>query len=78
MTAMSNIPFADPLWLTRRASPYYDDSHRALQKEVRAYVDTHIAPFCDEWEKNGLVPKEVHPNNSQPPSSTSNFNTTWL
>jgi alkylation response protein AidB-like acyl-CoA dehydrogenase len=30
-----------------------------LQKEVRNYVDTHIAPFCEEWERQGFVPPEV-------------------
>jgi hypothetical protein len=59
---MTGIPFADPLWLTRGESPYYGESHRRLQKEVRAYVDEHIAPFCDEWERKGAVPQEVfHP-----------------
>jgi alkylation response protein AidB-like acyl-CoA dehydrogenase len=55
----SSIPFADPLWLNRRYSPYYKDSHRRLQKEVRSYIDTHIAPYCEEWEKKGFVPAEV-------------------
>ncbi|KAJ1324045.1 acyl-CoA dehydrogenase [Microdochium nivale] len=57
---MSTIPFADPLWLTRGVSPYYSESHRRLQKEVRTYVDTHISPNCEEWEKKGSVPREAH------------------
>ena len=61
MASVSTIPFADPLWLNRRFSPYYTDSHRRLQKEVREYVDTYIAPFCEEWEKQGFVPQEVCP-----------------
>ncbi|PKY09422.1 acyl-CoA dehydrogenase NM domain-like protein [Aspergillus campestris IBT 28561] len=60
MTSYSDVPFADPVWLTRQYSPYYNDSHRRLQREARAYVDTHILPFCDEWEKQGEVPAEVH------------------
>jgi NAD dependent epimerase/dehydratase family enzyme len=59
MASFSTIPFADPVWLTRGSSPYYTDSHRQLQKEVREYVDTYIAPFCEEWEKQGVVPQEV-------------------
>jgi hypothetical protein len=59
MTSFSTTPFADPLWLNRGFSPYYTDSHRRLQKEVREYVDTYIAPFCEEWEKTGVVPQEV-------------------
>ncbi|GAB1217468.1 hypothetical protein ATERTT37_006707 [Aspergillus terreus] len=58
--SVSNVPFGDPLWLNRAYSPYYKDSHRRLQAEVRAYVDTHVAPFCEEWEKAGVVPPEVH------------------
>ncbi|KAJ6072666.1 hypothetical protein N7467_010751 [Penicillium canescens] len=58
-SAVTSVPFADPLWLNRRCSPFYNDSHRRLQKEVRNYVDTHIAPFCEEWEKQGFVPPEV-------------------
>jgi alkylation response protein AidB-like acyl-CoA dehydrogenase len=56
----SKTPFADPLWLTRGLSPYYNESHKRLQKEVRDYVDTHITPNCDEWESNGVVPEEAH------------------
>ncbi|RHZ58386.1 acyl-CoA dehydrogenase family protein [Aspergillus thermomutatus] len=55
----SNTPFADPLWLNRTYSPYYTPSHRRLQREVREYVDTHISPFCEEWEQQGSVPIEV-------------------
>ena len=57
--SVSNVPFADPLWLNRKHSPYYKDSHRKLQKEVRQYVDQYITPFCEEWEKQGFVPPEV-------------------
>lgn len=57
--SVSNVPFADPLWLNRKHSPYYKDSHRKLQKEVRQYVDEQISPFCEEWEKQGFVPPEV-------------------
>ncbi|KKK15195.1 hypothetical protein ARAM_002007 [Aspergillus rambellii] len=60
MPSVSTTPFADPLWLSRGYSPYYKDSHRRLQKEVRAYIETHIVPFCGEWEKQGVVPAEVH------------------
>ncbi|OOQ91691.1 acyl-CoA dehydrogenase [Penicillium brasilianum] len=58
-SSVSTVPFADPLWLNRYYTPYYNQSHRRLQKEVREYVDTHIAPFCEEWEKQGFVPPEV-------------------
>ncbi|KAF2824422.1 acyl-CoA dehydrogenase NM domain-like protein [Ophiobolus disseminans] len=51
--------YSDPLYLTRDASPYYQKSHYRLQRELRDYVDTHISPFCEEWEANGKVPEEV-------------------
>ncbi|KAJ5344791.1 hypothetical protein N7452_002795 [Penicillium brevicompactum] len=60
MASVSTTPFADPLWLNRSFSPYYTESHRRLQKEAREYVDTYISPFCEDWEKQGLVPQEVH------------------
>ena len=51
--------FSDPLSLTRNASPYYKDSHRRLQREIREYVDEHISPNCEKWEAEGHVPREV-------------------
>jgi hypothetical protein len=61
MTSQSPVPFSDPLWYNRASSVYYNDSHRRLQREVREYVETCIAPFCDEWERAGTVPAEVRP-----------------
>lgn len=57
------VPFSDPLWYNRASTAYYTASHRRLQREVREYVDTCIAPFCEEWERAGAVPAEVgtHP-----------------
>lgn len=58
-TSASPAPFAEPLWYTRGLSPYYNDSHIRLRNALREYVDNHISPFCEEWEKNGAVPAEV-------------------
>jgi hypothetical protein len=55
----TNVPFADPLWISRTISPYHNDSHRKLQKEVREYVDNNLRPFAEEWEREGSVPVEV-------------------
>ncbi|CAK7243873.1 MAG: hypothetical protein STHCBS139747_005403 [Sporothrix thermara] len=52
-------PFAEPAWLTTLASPYYNESHRRLQRAVRAYLDEHVFPFVEEWEENGRVPLEA-------------------
>lgn len=58
-TITSKIPFADPSWHTDRSHPYYSDSHRRLQKFIRSYVDSEIAPNVEQWEKQGFVPEEV-------------------
>ena len=55
----TNVPFADPLWISRTISPYHNDSHRKLQKEVREYVDNNLQPYAEEWERQGSVPVEV-------------------
>jgi hypothetical protein len=59
MPPTADPPFSEALWLSRGYSPYYDDSHRRLQKEVREYVEASIAPHCEQWEKQGFVPPEV-------------------
>jgi hypothetical protein len=56
---LNDVPFAEPLWHSRRVSPYYKESHFRLQKEVRQYVDKHILPYCEQWERRGSVPAEV-------------------
>ncbi|KAL3460202.1 acyl-CoA dehydrogenase/oxidase [Aspergillus heterothallicus] len=60
MPPAADPPFSEALWLSRGYSPYYDDSHRRLQKEVRQYVETSIAPHCEQWEKDGFVPPEAY------------------
>jgi hypothetical protein len=58
-TNSTPVPFADPLWISRTISPYHNDSHRKLQKEVREYVDNNLRPYAEEWERQGSVPVEV-------------------
>lgn len=55
----TRVPFADPLWISRTISPYHNESHRKLQKEVREYVDNNLRPYAEEWERQGSVPIEV-------------------
>lgn len=54
-----SIPWSEPSWLRGVHSPYYNDSHRLLQKNLRKYVDTHLLPFALDWEEKGDVPVEV-------------------
>lgn len=59
-TTTSSIPFADPPWhRTKSEHPWYKDSHRALQRAIRAYVDQEIRPYAEEWEKNEEIPEAV-------------------
>lgn len=51
-------PFAEPAWFNSLASPYYNESHRRLQRSVREYLEEHVIPNVEEWEENGEVPAE--------------------
>jgi len=51
---LSPVPYAEPLWLRPQfKSPYFKESHRALQKEVRKFVDTHVTSEAQQKEKDG-------------------------
>lgn len=51
---LSKVPYAEPLWLAPiYKSPYYKDSHRKLQKELRVFVDKYIYPEAQEKEADG-------------------------
>ncbi|GAA5834251.1 hypothetical protein JCM3766R1_004501 [Sporobolomyces carnicolor] len=40
---LSPVPHAEPTWLdSKYHSPYFDDSHRRLQKEMRRFFDTEV------------------------------------
>lgn len=48
------MPYAEPLWLTPQfKTPYYNDSHRRLQKAFRTFVDQDIYPEAQEKEADG-------------------------
>ncbi|KAK4982804.1 hypothetical protein LTR50_007573 [Elasticomyces elasticus] len=51
---LSLVPYAEPSWLRRQEkSPYYGESHRALQKAIREFTDMYITPEAQEKEKDG-------------------------
>lgn len=51
---LSLVPYAEPTWLTPIfKSPYYNESHRRLQKAMRVFTDTHIWPEAQEKERDG-------------------------
>jgi predicted heme/steroid binding protein len=51
---LSLVPYGEPTWLMPQfRSPYYKNSHYALQKAMRVFVDTYITPEAAEKEKSG-------------------------
>lgn len=51
---ISQVPYAEPLWLSREfKTPYYKEHHRKFQKAMRLFVDTHMTPEAQEKEKSG-------------------------
>jgi hypothetical protein len=51
---LSPVPYAEPLWLRPQfKSPYFNESHRALQRKVREFVDVHVTPEAQAKEKDG-------------------------
>ena len=51
---LNPVPYAEPMWLTPQfSSPYFTDSHKRLQKEMRLFVDKYVAPEAQEAEQEG-------------------------
>ncbi|OTB08968.1 hypothetical protein M426DRAFT_316259 [Hypoxylon sp. CI-4A] len=51
---LSAVPYAEPVWLSPAyKSPYYNDSHRRLQKAMRVFTDTYITPEAQLREADG-------------------------
>lgn len=54
---LSPVPYAEATWLREGfKSPYYRDSHRALQKAMREFTDEHVYPDAQLHEKDGKRP----------------------
>ncbi|RYP27649.1 hypothetical protein DL767_007579 [Monosporascus sp. MG133] len=51
---LSPVPYAEPLWLTPAfKSPYYNESHRRLQKAIRVFTETVVMPEAQAREADG-------------------------
>ena len=46
------MPIASPIWET--------PERLELRSTVRRFVDKHILPFQDDWEREGAIPRELH------------------
>lgn len=66
--ANSPVPYGEPLYLRAGfSSPYYKESHYALQKAARAFFDEFIKPEALEHEESGERPtKELISKMGQP------------
>jgi len=40
---------------------YYNDEHEAWRHMYRRFVDKEIAPNLDDWEEQGIFPRELYP-----------------
>ena len=53
---MGSGQFSSPLV---QASPYFGEEHAMLREALRRFVEKEIAPFAQQWESDGFVPREV-------------------
>ncbi|MCJ1466863.1 hypothetical protein MMC07_005484 [Pseudocyphellaria aurata] len=54
------IPYSDPSWYQSYHSPYFRETHAALRKEVREWVDSEIEPYVTEWDEAKRVPETIY------------------
>lgn len=51
---LSRVPYAEPAWLVPQfSSPYYKESHRVLQRNLRKFVDEVLTPEARAHELSG-------------------------
>ncbi|KAI9568284.1 acyl-CoA dehydrogenase/oxidase [Boletus coccyginus] len=56
---ISQVPYAEPTWLTPGYfSPYYSDNHRELQKAVRRFIDEVMYDDAQAREEDGKRPSQ--------------------
>jgi acyl-CoA dehydrogenase len=44
----------------RASSPFYDETHEALSRSLRTFIEREAAPFVDQWERDRMVPRTFH------------------
>lgn len=40
-------------------APYFTEEHEALRKVIRQFVKKEVKPYVDEWEDEGIFPREI-------------------
>merc|ERR1711959_373912 len=53
------IPFGDPSWYRGHNSPYYRETHHAWRAKIRAFVESEIIPYCQEWDEAKELPADL-------------------
>jgi acyl-CoA dehydrogenase len=38
---------------------HYTEKHQQFRKKLRAFCQTEVIPYIDQWERDGIVPKEI-------------------
>ncbi|RXW24272.1 hypothetical protein EST38_g1576 [Candolleomyces aberdarensis] len=57
--ALSNVPYAEPTWLSAGYhNPYYKDHHRKFQAAFRKFVEEVIVPDAQAREEDGKKPSQ--------------------
>ncbi|TFK72902.1 peroxisomal acyl-CoA-dehydrogenase [Pluteus cervinus] len=57
--SLSEVPYAEPTWLTPvYHSPYFKEHHRAFQRGVRTFVDEFLFEDAQKLQKNGQKPSQ--------------------
>ncbi len=40
-------------------SPYFTEEHKLIREQVRKFVDRKVRPHGEQWEAEGMIPREV-------------------
>ena len=46
--------------MTQRSGTFYTDERLALQASTRTFVEREIAPYLQDWEDTGEIPRSLH------------------
>ncbi|KAF2088915.1 acyl-CoA dehydrogenase [Saccharata proteae CBS 121410] len=58
-TVQNPVPFSEPAWIAGLPSPYYNDSHRKWQKDIRAFISENLLKNALEWDTAETLPSHV-------------------
>ncbi len=43
----------------RAPRPYFREEHLLFRESLRAFLEKEVVPYFDQWEEDGLVPREL-------------------